>query len=71
MLYKILVSVFALSDPERILHRMHSSVQESLQMFTSYANSQVMTHEHRDLVNITMRLEVIENELFEILKKTQ
>ena len=42
---------------------MHQSVQESLQMFTSYANSQTLLQDHQELIHIQRQLEHISYKL--------
>jgi Na+/phosphate symporter len=58
-LFSFLVYISVIHDPERLVDRMHNSVQESLEMFTSYANSQRLTEDHRELVEIHKKLENI------------
>lgn len=53
-------------DPERLVDRMQNSVQESLEMFISYANSQRLTEDHTELVKINQKLEHISNQLHNI-----
>lgn len=67
ILYRKMISyvlfILVIHDPERILDRMHQSVQESLQMFTSYANSQVLIQDHQELIHIQRQLEHISYKL--------
>ena len=63
---KMLVAVLAVYDPERLLDRMHDSMRESLQMLSSYANSQRLIQDHQELVDIHNRLERIADEFYVI-----
>ena len=58
-----LLFLFVIHDPERIIDRMHQSVQESLQMFTSYANSQTLLQDHQELIHIQRQLQHISDKL--------
>lgn len=55
----IFCTVWGIHDPERILDRMHGSIQESLQFFTSYVNSQRIMEEHQNLLQLQRQLESI------------
>ena len=57
MLVKLIVAIYAVYDPERLLDRMHYSLRESLQMLSSYAHSQRLVQEHQELVKIYSKLE--------------
>ena len=56
----------AIYDPERIIDRMYNSVEESLSMFRSYANSQRLIQDHEELIHIERHLEHIANKLYAI-----
>ena len=56
----------AIYDPERIIDRMYNSVEESLSMFRSYANSQRLIQDHEELIHIERPLEHIANKLYAI-----
>ena len=58
----LLLSVF--HDPERIIDRMHNSVQESLGWFQSFANSQMLIEDHQELIKINNKLQKIKNKWY-------
>ena len=63
MFLHLLFFVSVIYDPERIIDRMQKSVQESLQMFAPFANSQVLIQDHQELIHIQRQLEHISYKL--------
>lgn len=61
----------ALYDPERIIDRMHNSLEESLTMFRSYVNSQRLIEEHEELIHIQRKIERISHELESIINNAE
>ena len=58
-----MILLCALHDPERIIDKMQHSLEESLDLFRSYANSQRLIEEHEELIHIHRRIEKISHEL--------
>ena len=65
---QFMILLCALHDPERIIDRMQHSIEESLDMFRSYANSQRLIEDHEELIHIYRRVEKISHELGSIAK---
>ena len=66
LLLSFLVLISVVHDPERHVDRIQNSVQESLENFMSYANSQRLTEDHKEQIKISQKLEHLADQLHRI-----